>query len=500
MFFLLPIRVEAGRVKPPLACLLIAVACGVGLWWTIAFPEATQEISLNPSRGVLQLGWVTSMFLHFGWEHLLGNMLILYLVGPLIEDAWGPWRFSALYFTGGLIAGATEFLVQAHKAVDIGGASGAIAAVLGAFVIRFGMRNITVAYVAWALRFFAGKFEMPAFVLGALWFLVQLYGVAIDPDGGVAFGAHVGGFVSGLAAAMMMRARGAQKALPSTDEVDREKHERKRRLPDALSAIDREDFVAARTHLEAIAPEEPDHSDAELLLGELDIRTGRGAARWGTAIRKRFGSGELATWVRRVWSTSRGPEAVSPGVALDLALELAAFERLDENVVPLLRHASEDDGAAGARADLELAELAHDWRIPASVGERALEALLARTGAPRDVADRAKQLAQKPIAREERDVLRAVLRAVRPDSLELVTGMQVRDVRFDRIASASGSQVTVGRRQLFLVDLKVRRDDPGEPPFTLRLTSDDAVLASAFPGTSAAQACQALIGRVNGQG
>jgi membrane associated rhomboid family serine protease len=501
MFFLLPIRVEAGRVKPPLACLLIAAGCVVGFWWTRTFPEATQEISLNPANGVLQLGWLTSLFLHFDWFHLLGNLLILYLVGPLIEDVWGPWRFSALYFTGGLIAGVSEFLLHLHTSINIGGASGAIAAIMGAFVIRFGARSMTVAYVAWVLRFIAGKFEMPAFVLGALWFLVQVQGVVFDPDGGVAFGAHLGGFACGLAAALMMKARGSDQALRSTDEVDCEQHERRRRLPDALSAIDREDFAAARTSLEAIAPDEPDHPVAELLLGELDIRTGRGATRWEAAIRQRLGAGDLASWVCRVWSTSRGPEALSPALALELAASLGGRARLDENVVPLLRHASEDDGAVGARADLELAELAHDWRIPAAVGERALEALLARRKVPPDVAQRAKVLARKPIAKQDdRNVLRAVLRSVRPDSLELVTGMQVRDVRFERIASASGTRVTVGRRELFLVDLKVRRDDPADPPLTLRLTSDDAVMASTFPAASAEEACQALIGRVTRQG
>src|SRR4029077_857419 len=116
--------------------------------------------------------------------------------------AWGALRFSALYFGGGLISAATQFGIDWNENVPTGGSSGAISAVMGAFVVRFATRSIQVAYVAVLFRMWAGRFNMPAIVLGPLWLVTQLYSLFTETDSGVATGAHVGGFAAGAAAAL----------------------------------------------------------------------------------------------------------------------------------------------------------------------------------------------------------------------------------------------------------------------------------------------------------
>src|SRR5262245_33600088 len=89
VFLLLPISVESGRMRPPYACIVIAAICFIAFagTWLIDQEAAVRVFAIMPSRGWLQVGWLSSMFVHFGWLHLLTNMLFFYLVGPLLEDA-----------------------------------------------------------------------------------------------------------------------------------------------------------------------------------------------------------------------------------------------------------------------------------------------------------------------------------------------------------------------------------------------------------------------------
>ena len=147
----------------------------------------------------------TSMFLHGTWLHLLGNMLFLWIFGNNVEDTLGRPRYIAFYVLGGVFAMATQSAVTlgfgdpADGAIPNLGASGAIAAVLGAYIVLFpGGRVFT-----WVIPFFF--FELPALLFLGIWFLLQLFlgsqsVVAPEQGGGVAFFAHVGGFVFGLLA------------------------------------------------------------------------------------------------------------------------------------------------------------------------------------------------------------------------------------------------------------------------------------------------------------
>jgi len=141
----------------------------------------------------------TSMFMHAGWEHILGNLLFFWVFAPEIEDVMGPLRFLLFYLLGGIAASLAEVLVNPASAVPGLGASGAIAAVMGAFVITYPRDRIrTVLFLGWFVR----VAFVPAVLLIGLWFLTQLFSevgalAQVQTGAGVAYMAHVGGFVFG---------------------------------------------------------------------------------------------------------------------------------------------------------------------------------------------------------------------------------------------------------------------------------------------------------------
>jgi membrane associated rhomboid family serine protease len=181
---------------------------------------AERKLSLVPSHGFLQVGWLTNLFVHFSLFHLLGNLLFLWLVGPLLEEAWGRWRFLAFYLCAGLVASLVQFLISRASASSIGGASGAIAGCMGAFALRFAMTRIRFHYFLWFIRIFVGSVHVPAWICGALWFGRELLDLKDGGASGVATGAHVGGFALGGLVALGMRALGAEKALLTVAESD----------------------------------------------------------------------------------------------------------------------------------------------------------------------------------------------------------------------------------------------------------------------------------------
>jgi membrane associated rhomboid family serine protease len=140
----------------------------------------------------------TSMFLHASWLHLLGNMLFLYIFADNIEDLLGSVPFLVFYVLCGLAAMAAQVAMDPHSGVAIVGASGAISGVLGAYVTAFPRNRVKCLY--W-LAFFVGIIWVPAGVFLGLWFVMQLlFALSSHPGegGGVAFAAHVGGFLCGM--------------------------------------------------------------------------------------------------------------------------------------------------------------------------------------------------------------------------------------------------------------------------------------------------------------
>jgi membrane associated rhomboid family serine protease len=167
------------------------------------------------------ISWITSMFLHGGWDHILGNMLFLAVFGKNVEDSFGHLRYLAFYFAGGFVATLTQTFItlvfSSHAAAQVPnlGASGAIAAVLGAYFILYPDSRILSIVVVFLVR-------IPAWIFLGLWFLYQLvegnFGLfsASANGGGTAFFAHVGGFVFGVLVARLLAGTRARAPAPTT--------------------------------------------------------------------------------------------------------------------------------------------------------------------------------------------------------------------------------------------------------------------------------------------
>ena len=146
------------------------------------------------------LTFLTSMFLHGGWLHLLGNMWYLWIFGDNVEDRMGHFKFLLFYLLCGLAAALAQTAANTGSHVPMVGASGAIAGVLGAYLIAFPTARVSTLLF---LGFFITVVQMPAFVLLGFWFALQFFSgmgsMSLDEAGGVAWWAHIGGFVAGMA-------------------------------------------------------------------------------------------------------------------------------------------------------------------------------------------------------------------------------------------------------------------------------------------------------------
>jgi len=161
------------------------------------------------SRAIL--GMFTSMFLHGGWLHILGNMLFLWIFGNNVEDRMCRVPFLIFYLVGGIAAALTQVVIDPQSRAPLVGASGAIAAALGAYIVLFpGARILSLVF----LGFFYQLLEVPAIIILGFWFVLQLIsGVGSlggdTAQGGVAFFAHIGGFALGVVVGLLLRVVGA---------------------------------------------------------------------------------------------------------------------------------------------------------------------------------------------------------------------------------------------------------------------------------------------------
>jgi membrane associated rhomboid family serine protease len=172
--------------------------------------ELTRSLANGAWLSLPVLAVVTSLFLHGGWLHLLGNMLYLWIFGNNVEDRLGRPLFLGFYLLGGVVAGLAQVAISPDSTVPLIGASGAIAATLGAYLVLFPRARILSLVF---LGFFYQLIEVPALLVLGFWFVLQLIdGVAslgaTNAQGGVAFFAHIGGFVAGALVAAVIRGRG----------------------------------------------------------------------------------------------------------------------------------------------------------------------------------------------------------------------------------------------------------------------------------------------------
>ncbi len=178
----IPVRLFGGSVQPiptPRGLILPCPAAPSGAWYTL----------------------LTSVFLHGGWFHLIGNMWFLWVFGNNIEDSMGHLRFIGFYLLCGLLAGLSQMIVSTSSPVPLVGASGAISGIMGAYLVLYPkVRVHTIIF----LGFFITRVTLPAYLMLLYWAFIQLLGsvpslAGAGGGGGVAFMAHLGGFIVGAA-------------------------------------------------------------------------------------------------------------------------------------------------------------------------------------------------------------------------------------------------------------------------------------------------------------
>ncbi|MDZ4096278.1 MAG: rhomboid family intramembrane serine protease [Paracoccaceae bacterium] len=187
------------------ALIALNVMVFLGYWLTITDDRALNWFfaswGLVPAQVSGGMGWsgfLSSMFLHGGWMHLAGNMLFLWIFGDNLEDIMGHLRYGLFYLACGLAAAFAQVAMDPASHVPMVGASGAIAGVMGGYLLLFPRARVDVLII---FVIFFRILPIPAAVMLGLWFALQLFsGYATSADGGgVAYAAHVGGFVAGLA-------------------------------------------------------------------------------------------------------------------------------------------------------------------------------------------------------------------------------------------------------------------------------------------------------------
>jgi membrane associated rhomboid family serine protease len=232
----IPLRDANPTRRTPIVTLVLITACFVAFAYELGVVASSGETGLDRffsqwglvpadlTRSIGAGSWLsgpvlaifTSLFLHGGWLHLLGNMLYLWIFGNNIEDRLGRVAFLGFYLLGGVIAGLTQVAIAPGSGVPLIGASGAIAATLGAYLVLYPRARILSLVF---LGFFYQLIEVPAVLVLGFWFVLQLIDGfaslgASNAQGGVAFFAHIGGFVAGALVAAVLRGRGPGQPSP----------------------------------------------------------------------------------------------------------------------------------------------------------------------------------------------------------------------------------------------------------------------------------------------
>jgi membrane associated rhomboid family serine protease len=201
---MIPLRALLYRRNTPVMTLILIGINVICFLYEMSFPMDARNMfiehfALIPDRLQL-LTFVTSMFLHGGWLHLIGNMWFLWIFGSHIEDAMGAPKFLAFYLISGIASAAVQFTVNFGSPVPVIGASGAIAGVMGAFLILYPrVRVVTLIFII----VFVTTIELPAAIMLVYWFAIQLLSglgsmSSVTQAQGVAWFAHVGGFLAGV--------------------------------------------------------------------------------------------------------------------------------------------------------------------------------------------------------------------------------------------------------------------------------------------------------------
>ena len=233
---MIPIRDTIPSQNPPIATWLLILTNSIIFLFELMMPQPVRDqffqlFGIVPARfthpaWALWVGFpidnywpfLTSMFLHGGWLHIIGNMWALWIFGDNVEDRMGSVRFVIFYLLCGLAAGVVHWFTNPGSTIPTVGASGAIAGVMGAYFILFPYARVIVLI---PILFFPFFFELPAVVYLGFWALSQVFTGALMADarvvGGVAWWAHVGGFSAGIVLQFFFIRRGSGRRLSLDD-------------------------------------------------------------------------------------------------------------------------------------------------------------------------------------------------------------------------------------------------------------------------------------------
>jgi membrane associated rhomboid family serine protease len=207
-----PLRDDRPTYTPPIVTTLIVVTCVIVFLFSLDGFSANHFVAryaIVPAR-FNPVTLVTSMFMHAGWMHIIGNMLFLWAFGKSLEDAMGHLKFLGFYMLCGIAAGIVHVFFNFYSRTPTLGASGAIAGVMGAYLLKFPrayMHTLVFIFV------FVTTTDIPAWIFVVFWFVTQLFsGIGSIAqtqvsDGGTAWFAHIGGFVAGMILVTMMGTR-----------------------------------------------------------------------------------------------------------------------------------------------------------------------------------------------------------------------------------------------------------------------------------------------------
>jgi len=212
---MIPLHDDNPTTVFPIVTIAFIVICTLVYMWEYSLGPAMQQavltygaipaavvgrMPLPPEIHVIPTGMTvfTSMFMHGSWMHLIGNMLYLWIFGNNVEDAMGHVRFIVFYILCGVLAFLAHAMGDTSSQIPTVGASGAISGVLGAYLLLHPRARVLVAI---PFGFFIHTTRLPAALVLGFWFVLQLISSSLDKSGeaGVAFGAHIGGFIAGMA-------------------------------------------------------------------------------------------------------------------------------------------------------------------------------------------------------------------------------------------------------------------------------------------------------------
>jgi membrane associated rhomboid family serine protease len=311
------------------------------------------------------IAFLTSMFMHAGWLHLLGNMLFFYIAGPFLEDAYGRPLFAALYLTSGVVSSLVHVAAFRASEAPLVGASGAIAGLMGAFLVRFLRAKVRFFYFYFFFIIRSGTVDIPAWIVLPLWFLQQLFFAGLSAESGVAYRAHVGGFIFGFLAALAIKQLRIEERFvaPKIEkEISVTQHPA---LEEGMEFLARGETGAARAAFLKVLASEPRNADAHLALWQSHCQDGtakQGVEHLVRAMDEELRRGDAALalghWREMVAGAGQG----GPGA---LRFRLASMlETVDRNAaIEILRHLS-GDPTAGLLAEKATRRLAALGAVP----------------------------------------------------------------------------------------------------------------------------------------